>query len=212
MRPTDLALKKDHLAFLFGGLAFGFLLGFGLFRAIDARPGRPVDAADAGEVPGPMGPAAPTQTAPGGGGGGGRGGGAPMMAEINALKERIQKDPKDAAAWTRLGNMYQDAQMFDQATDFYQRALKLTPQNADVLTDLGFCYQELQQFDKALDALERAQKADPSNWQSLYNIAVVAGLHMGQFDKADAALTRLQQVHPDAPNLAELRVAVQKAR
>ena len=203
-------MKKDHLAFLIAGLAFGFLLGFGLFRAIDARPGRPNEAADSGEVPGPMGPAAATQTAPGGGGG--AGGGAPMMAEINALKERLQKDPKDAAAWTRMGNIYQDAQMFDQAIDFYQHALKLTPQNADALTDLGFCYQELKQFDKALDALERAQKADPSNWQSLYNIAVVAGLHMGQFDKADAALTRLQQVHPDAPNLAELRDAVQKAR
>lgn len=206
MPGTDDALKKDHLAFLIGGLAFGFLLGFGLFRVIQARPGGPVAETESGEVPGPMGPAAPTETA------GAAAGGAPMMVEINALKERIQKDPKDAQAWTRLANIYQDARMFQQAIEFYQRALELTPANADLLTDLGFCYQELQQFDKALDALERAQKADPSNWQSLYNIAVVAGLHMGRTDRAEAALQRLQQIHPDAPNLAELKEAVQKAR
>jgi len=196
-------LKKDHVAFLFGGLAFGFLLGFGLFRAIDTRPGHVAESGAAAEIPSPMGPAAATQTA---------GGGAPMMAEINALKERVQKDPKDVQAWSRLANIYQDASMFEPAIQFYQRAVDLAPTNANLLTDLGICYQAVKQFDKALEFLERAQKADPANWQSLYNIVVVAGLEMGRFDRADAALARLQEIHPDAPNLAQLREALNKAR
>ena len=77
---------------------------------------------------------------------------------------------------------------------------------------MGICYQELKEFDKALELLMRAQKADPSNWQSLYNIVVVAGLDLHRFDQADAALARLQQLRPDAPNLAELREALNKAR
>ena len=192
------------MAFLFGGLAFGFLLGFGLFRAIDTRPGRAADPAAAGEIPSPMGPAAPTQTV--------GGGGAPMMAEINALKDRVVKDPKDVQAWSRLANIYQDAGMFEPAVSFYQRAIDLAPNDANLLTDTAICYQELKQFDKALEILERAQKADPSHWQSLYNIVVVAGIRMGRFDRADAALARLQQIHPDTPNLAELRRALDKAR
>lgn len=199
-------MKKDHAAFLFAGLAFGFLLGFGLFRAIDTRPGHVAEAPASDEVPGPMGPAAATQTA------GAGGGGAPMMAEINALKERVQKDPKDVQAWSRLANIYQDAGMFEQAIQFYQRAVDLAPTNANVLTDLGICYQELKQFDKALDLLERAQKADPANWQSLYNIVVVAGLEMHRFDRADAAMARLQEIRPDAPNLSQLKDALNKAR
>lgn len=191
------------MAFLFGGLAFGFLLGFGLFRAIDTRPGRDLGPAAGNEIPSPMGPAAPTQTA---------GGGAPMLAEINALKERIQKDPKDAQAWTRLANIYQDAGMFEPAIEFYNRAIELVPDNANLLTDLGICYQEVRQFERALELLERAQKADPANWQSLYNIVVVSGLEMRRFERADAALARLQQIHPDAPNLAQLREALDKAR
>jgi Tfp pilus assembly protein PilF len=150
-----------------------------------------------------MGPAAATQTA---------GGGAPMMAEINALKERVQKNPKDAQAWSRLANIYQDAGMFEPSIEFYRRAIELVPNNADLLTDMGICYQGLKQFDKALEILERAQTADPAHWQSLYNIVVVAGLEMGRFDRADAALARLQQIHPDAPNLDQLREALDKAR
>jgi regulator of sirC expression with transglutaminase-like and TPR domain len=197
-------LKKDHLAFLFGGLAFGFLLGFGLFRVIETRPGRATtDAAAPAEIPGPMGPAAPSQT---------EGGGAPMMAEINALKERVQSDPKDVGAWTRLANLYQDVGMFEPAIEFYNRAIELAPTDANLLTDLGICYQKTKQFDRALDSLERAQKADPANWQSLYNIVVVAGLEMRRLDKADAALARLEKIHPDAPNLGQLREALDKVR
>lgn len=192
------------MAFLFGGLAFGFLLGFGLFRVIETRPGRAVPEEAASEIPGPMGPAAPTQTQ--------GGGGAPMMAEINALKERVQTDPKDAQAWTRLANLYQDAGMFQPAIEFYQHAIELAPNDANLLTDLGICYQGVKEFDRALEALERAQKADPANWQSLYNIVVVAGLEMRRFGQADAALARLQQIHPDAPNLGQLREALDKAR
>jgi Tfp pilus assembly protein PilF len=191
------------MAFLFGGLAFGFLLGFGLFRAIETRPGQASAPAASAEIPSPMGPAAATEN---------QGGGAPMMAEINALKERLQKDPKDAQAWTRLANLYQDAGMFEPAVEFYKRAIDLAPGDANLLTDLGICYQGLKQYDQALESLEKAQKADPANWQSLYNIIVVAGLDMHRFDRADAALARLQQIHPDAPNLSQLREALDKAR
>ena len=106
------------MAFLFGGLAFGFLLGFGLFRSIETRPGQIATPAASSEIPSPMGPAAPTQTP---------GGAAPMIAEINALKERVQSNPKDAQAWTRLANLYQDAGMFQPAIEFYQRAIELAP-------------------------------------------------------------------------------------
>lgn len=215
-------MKREHLAFLLGGLAFGFLIGFGVFKVFATRP----DAARArGEesIPSPAGPAAPTEVvsggamggagpAPAGAQAGGGGGGAPMLAEINALKERVTKDPKDAGAWIRLGNLYQDASMYAQAVEFYKRATELRPADANVLTDAGICYQEMKQFDQSLAMFEAAQKADPAHWQSLYNIVIVAGLQMHQFDKAQAALDKLKQVHPDAPNLADLTAALGVAR
>ena len=70
----------------------------------------------------------------------------------------------------------------------------------------------MKQFDRALESLERAQKADPANWQSLYNIVVVAGLEMRRFEQADAALAQLERIRPDAPNLGQLREALDRAR
>jgi len=216
-------MKREQLAFLFGGLAFGVVIGFGLFRTIATRPTEIPERA--GAVPTVAGPGAPTEVAMGGAGGsapsgsgdggapsGGAAGGAPMLAEINALKERIQADPKDADAWIRLGNLYQDAGMMQPATQFYEKALALRPGDANVLTDLGICYQEQSQFDRSLDLFERAQKADATNWQSLYNIVVVAGLKMGKVDRAEAALTRLKQIKPDAPNIADLGAALERAK
>ena len=73
-------------------------------------------------------------------------------------------------------------------------------------------YYKYCQYDRALESLEQAQKADPANWQSLYNIVVVAGLEMKRFERADAALSRLQEIHPEAPNLVQLREALDRAR
>jgi Tetratricopeptide repeat len=219
-------MRRDHLAFLLGGLAFGVLIGFGLFETVANRPGAQV-VPERGGVPSVAGPGSPTDVtgsgpaatmggggaAPGGAPAGGPpAGGAPMLAELNALKERVQKDPKDFESWTRLGNLYQDAGMFQPAIGFYEKASALRPGDAGVLTDTGICYQQLNQLDKALDLFERAHKADPLNWQSLYNTVVVAGIDMGRYDKADEAFAKLKQVKPDAPNLDALRAALDRAR
>jgi len=207
-------MKKEQIAFFAGGLAFGLLIGFGIFRSFATRP-LPV-AEGAQEIPSVAGPAAPTDVADGAApsapGAPGAGGGAPMVAEINALKERVQKNPADTQAWARLGNLYQDAGMFQPAIGFYERVIAVNAKDAGVLTDMGICYQELGQLDRALELFTRAQTADPSNWQSVYNTVVVAGLGLGQFDKADAALARLESVKPDAPRLDELKASLAKAR
>ena len=219
-------MRRDHLAFLLGGLAFGVLIGFGLFETLATRPGAQVEP-ERGGIPSVAGPGSPTDVtdsgpaATMGGGGGAPGGaaaggppagGAPMLAELNALKERVQKDPKDFDSWTRLGNLYQDAGMYQPAIGFYEKASALHPGDAGVLTDTGICYQQMNQLDKALDLFERAHKADPSNWQSLYNTVVVAGIDMGRYDKADEAFAKLKQVKPDAPNIDALRAALDRAR
>jgi len=153
-------LKRENLAFLIAGLAFGFLVGFGVFKSVSMRPVPQGEAPEA-SIPSVAGPAAPNSSmgaAPQPGGGG-----APMMAELTALRERVTKDPKDAAAWTRLGNLFQDAGMFDRAVDMYQRVLELHPADANVLTDTGICYREMKDFDRADAALARLGEVRPGD-------------------------------------------------
>jgi len=194
-------MRRDHLAFLLGGLAIVIHIGFALFKAVATRPGT-ASAAETSEIPAPAGPAAPTQSLSEG-----AGGGAPMLAEINALKERVQKDPADIEAWVRLGSLYQQAGMPEQAVAFFERAVALRPTDAGLLNELGICYQAAHKLEPALSAFERAQRADPTSWEAIYN-AVITEAALRRFDKARADLARLRKLKPDAPSLDQLEAAV----
>jgi tetratricopeptide (TPR) repeat protein len=227
-------VKKDQLAFLIAGVAFGVLFGYALFNAVEKQPlnqaqGTPPPVS----APQPGGPPAPTQTG---------GGSAPMMQEINALKQALQQDPDNLQAMLRLAGIYSQVGMWDQADPlftraaeahpgdhklivdlahiyhdngrfegaigYYRKALETTPDDPNLITDMGICFKELGDFGEALALFERAQGKDPTHWQSLFNIAVVSGFDLGRVDEAVQAVDKLQRVKPDAPGAAELREAL----
>ena len=200
-------MTKENLAFLISGVAFGVLIGAGLFNAIDKVPQLDAGAGPANSMPSPAGPRSPTQVGPGG-----AEGGAPMMAEINALKRRLQQDENDLSALRRLGDIYYQAAMWEQASGHYERALALDSSNPNVMTDLGVCYRGQQQFERALELFAQAQAADSGHWESLFNTAVVAGFDLGRFDRAMAAVEAMEALANPVPQLAELRAALEQAR
>lgn len=200
-------MKKDQLAFLLGGLSFGFLVGFGFFHTTYESPDLQAGTVQAQS---PMPPQAtspaPTQPAPT------AGAGAPMVAEINRLKQLLQDDPDNLAALVRLGNLHFDVQMWDQAAGYYERAVELDPDDPDLLTDLGTCYRGMSEYEKALTYFERAHDSDPTHWQSLFNTAIVAGFDLKQYDRALQALSDMEAMNPQPPQLARLRQELERAR
>ena len=198
-------MKKEQLAFLIGGFAFGILFGVGVANAWLNRPD--LDArAEMAALDSPAGPMAPTQVGAAAGDAG-----APMMAEIRALKQRVNDDPQDADAFVRLANLYHDGGMWDQAIGYYERALELRPGTPDLLTDMGVCFRGRKDFARALELFQRANELEPAHWQSLFNVVVVAAFDLGRFDQARATLEKLEAMEPTPPNLAELRRAVDQA-
>lgn len=203
-------MRKDQLAFLAAGLVFGLLFGFGAFHAWSTRPGGS-PGAEASVATGPMGPSAMSGVPPQAPAAAPPAGGAPMVGLINELKSRLQADPKDLEAATGLAHLYHDAGMFGQAIPFYERAVELSSKDPNLLTDLGICLQEVGRLDDSLEAFARASAADPAHWQSLYNTVIVA-MKDGRVDRAGEALERLETVNPQAPNLGELKDAVERMR
>ena len=200
-------MTKENLAFLIGGLAFGVLIGAGLLNAIDQAPQLDAGPAAMNSMPSPAGPRAPTQVGPRG-----AEGGAPMMAEINALKQRLQEDPDDLTVLQRLGDIYYQAAFWEQASGYYERALTIEPDSPNLMTDLGVCYRGQQRFDQALELFARAQALDANHWESLFNTAVVAGFDLGRFDTAMAAVEAMEALASPVPRLSELRAALEQAR
>lgn len=201
-------MKKDQLVFLLGGLAFGFLFGFGVFHTWYKAPN--VDGQSRAEAT----PAAamPTSAPPAGQPMGQANSAAPMVGEINELKRMIQDDPTNVAAFVRLGNLHYDVQMWQQAAGYYESAIELQPENPDVMTDLGVCYREQGQFEKALEMFEGANRLNPNHHQSLFNVVVVAGFDLQQWDRAEKALEALEAMNPKPPRIAELRAAIERQR
>ncbi len=192
-------MKREHLAFLIGGLTFGILIGFGSYHAIHTLPSLDVPAAS-GETPTPRGPMAPTQV-----GGPNAGGAAPMVARVNQLKRMLQDKPNDPQVLLALANIYYDAAMWEQAAGYYERVAEIEP-DPDVLTDLGVCYRGLRQFNLALERFARAFEMDARHWQSLYNTVVVAGFDVGNIEAARQALASIEAMSPRPAELQPERL------
>jgi len=193
-------MKRENLAFLLAGLAFGVLIGFGSYHAVHSTPTLDVVQSGTASATAPQGPMAPTQS-----GDPNAAGGAPMVARVNDLKRMLQEKPDDPEVLLALANLYYDAAMWEQAAGYYERVAQVEP-NADLLTDLGVCYRGLRQFDKAIEIFARAHEQDPTHWQSLYNTIIVAGFDTGRIEVARQALASMEAIEPPPPELEPARL------
>ena len=148
---------------------------------------------------------------------------APARARRDARSTRSRRWPsasrRTPTPRVQLGNLYFDAERYDDAIKWYGDALKLSPKDVDVSTDLGVSYyytnqpdKALEQFDQSLqarsearqDAAERRHRARRSAsristapqeaWQQVIQLAPDSP----EGQAAKRALDSLQSAHPPA--------------
>jgi cytochrome c-type biogenesis protein CcmH/NrfG len=98
---------------------------------------------------------------------------AEVASKIQVLRDIVQKDPKNLAAWVELGNLYFDTQKPNEAIQAYSQYLAVKPDNPDVRTDMGIMYRSLGDFDRAIEEFRKAAQSDPKHVNSRYNIGLV---------------------------------------
>ncbi len=219
-------MKKGQVSFAIAGLIFGFLVGFVVSHQVYV--GRGVPAFEHPPMPGGM-------TAGGGpmgaGSAGLRGqgqegapapapeGGAPDMAtmegvqkEIAGLKATLEKEPRNTESLSRLGDLYFDAGMFDGAIGYYEKALEIEPGNVLVRTDLGTSLRRTGHPDRAMKEFEAAVQADPSHWRGWFNIGVVALYDLGQYDRAEEAFAKVDDLNPGSIDMTALQTEIKRVR
>lgn len=195
-------MRRDQLAFLVGGIAIGFLLGFGLFHMTVDR-NTPVASRQSDHVH--RSGAAPSVAQQGG-----AVDSAWAMERITVLKQRLERDPGDDDARLQLANIFQDIRMFPQAIPYYEKVIEGRPGNPDLLTDLGTCYRGIGNHDKALALFAEAQRIAPEHWQSLYNTVIVQ-LDLGSIENAEEAFGRLRLIPGASQHLDGLRRLMDQA-
>ncbi len=137
---------------------------------------------------------------------------AEVAAKTQALKDIVQKDPKNLSAWAELGNIYFDTNQPQEAIDAYGKYLALKPDNADVRTDMGIMYRKLGDFDRAIKEFRTAAQNDPKHVNSRYNIGIVL-LHDKQDIKgAIKAWEDYLKVDPKSERANRVRTQMDKLR
>ncbi len=150
-------MKSDSIAFGIAGILFGLIAGW-VIGSQQAKVGPQITTPQAAQ--------------PASGGGGTT---AALLDEnqVTAFKSVAEREPSNPAPRVKLGNLYFDAERYDEAIKWYNEGLKLAPKDPDVSTDLGVAYYYTNQFDKALEQFDHSLKVDPKHVKTLLNLGVV---------------------------------------
>ena len=178
-------MRRDSVVFGIAGIFFGVLVGW-IIGSQQATGVVPPQAAAAPAA------AAPSAQAP------------PPFDESRAaaLRASAERNPSDAEIRVQLGNLYFDADRYDEAMRWYEEALKVDPRNVNASTDLGIAYYYSNQPDRALAQFDKSLSIDPKHSKTLLNIGIVRAFAKQDLDGAEQAWQRVLEVAPDSPEAA----------
>jgi len=190
-------MKSDAIAFGIAGVFFGLIAGWVIgSQQATLAPGGAAAPAQA---------SAPAQT----------GGAAPPTraavlddTQVKALKSVAEREPSNAQARTQLGNLYFDAERYEDAISWYAESLKRDPKDVNVSTDLGVCYYYTNQPDKALAQFDRSLKLDANHAKTLLNVGIVRAFGKQDIDGATQAWQKVLQVAPNSPEAQAAKRAI----
>src|SRR5205809_96465 len=116
-------MKSDSIAFGIAGILFGLIAGW-IIGSQQATP----------RVPAGSPSAAPAPTASAASGSGTR---AAVLDEnqVQALKSVAEREPTSPTPRVQLGNLYFDAERYDDAIKWYADGAKLAPKDVNLSTD-----------------------------------------------------------------------------
>ena len=178
-------MRKDSVVFGVAGIFFGVLVGWiiGSQQATGVAPPAAASAPAAG--------ASSAQAQP------------PFdESRAAALKASAERNPSDAETRVQLGNLYFDAERYDDARHWYEDALRVDPRNVNASTDLGIAYYYSNQPDRALAQFDKSLSIDPRHSKTLLNIGIVRAFAKQDLDGAEQAWQRVLDVAPDSPEAA----------
>jgi tetratricopeptide (TPR) repeat protein len=177
-------MKTDNIVFAIAGVVFGLIAGW-VIGTQQATLRTPASAP-------PQASAAP---------GAGEGTRAALLdqAQVDALTSVAGREPQNAQPRVQLGNLYFDAERYDDAIKWYGEALKLSPNDVNVSTDLGVCYYYTNQPDKALEQFDRSLKLDPNHAKTLLNVGIVRAFGKQDLGGATEAWQKVLKLAPNSP-------------
>ncbi len=118
---------------------------------------------------------------------------APRALEY--FRKAVDLNPDDFWAWFNMGLVYEDREVFEQATRAYKNAVRINPLYAQAQNNLGYSYKERRFYAYAVEHYRKAIELLPDNPGFYYNIGN-AYSHQEKIDEAFNAYRKALELDP----------------
>jgi len=190
-------MKADGIAFGIAGILFGLIAGWIIGSQYESARRQPLAATQAASPA----PAAAQQAPP------------PLdEAKVTAFRSAAEKDPRSAAPRAQLGDLYFNAERFDDSIKWYEQALALTPDDVRISSQLAMAFYYTNQTDRALQQLERSVKMNPKHAEAWLNLGFVRAFGKQDLTGAEQAWQQAMKIAPDGPEGQAARRAIESLK
>ncbi|MGH9161047.1 MAG: tetratricopeptide repeat protein [Vicinamibacteraceae bacterium] len=195
-------MKAESIVFAVAGACFGLLVGWLLgAQSVPASRPEPTEASAPAAAGGGGGAAAEARSP------------APLdEAKLEELMALAEARPTDAAVRAEIGNLYFDAERFDEAARWYEASTEIDSSDPDVTTDLGVSYYYTNQPDRALAQFAKSLDIDPRHTKTLLNLGIVRAFAKQDLKGAAEAWQQVVKLAPDSPEGRAARTALDALR
>ena len=132
--------------------------------------------------------------------------------ELQAWRDILKNDPKNARATIAIANRLYDAGRYADALPYYEQACALEPADVNLSTDLATTLWYAGRTDAALAQFQKSLAIDPTHPQTLFNLGIVRRDGKQDLKGAVEAWERLVKASPRSPEGQRAVALLEQAR
>lgn len=114
---------------------------------------------------------------------------------IAAYQDSYRANPRHVASARGVAWLHARGQRWDEAADWFQRALEIEPEHADTWFNLGYALEQTGDRERAIEAHRRATELNPQHDRAWYGLGM-AHAHLGDHAAAAQALAEAARLQP----------------
>lgn len=149
-------MKKENALYAIIGLLAGMIIGYIGTNYLNETNSPAASRSTATQNTGNM----PADHPPTGGGTGESGG---QQTDVMAVIQTARNEPNNFAAQMQAGGMFREIKRYEQALEFFERAVKVNPRDFEAQVKLGDTYFDLQRYAEAEGPYRQALQIQPQN-------------------------------------------------
>lgn len=135
-----------------------------------------------------------------------------LTEKIEDLKENVRGNPKDLAAWVKLGNIYAEHHRYQEAAEAYSQFLSIKPNDPDVRTSLGILLRSWGDDDGAVEEFKKAVQYGPKHANSRYHLGLTLFQNKRNIEEAIKAWEDYLKVEPKGQRANQVRAEIERLR